>query len=567
MATYASSHLDSPRLVSLAGFSLINAPHLNKGTAFTQEERDEFQLHGMLPPHIGTLEEQIERRMMAFHEEPSNFHKYAFLRDLQDINETLFYALLQTHIEEMLPIVYTPTVGEGCQRFSEIWRRPRGLFISYTNRDRIDQILSHHHYDSVKCIVVSDGERILGLGDQGAGGMGIPIGKMALYTALGGIHPEHCLPILLDAGTDNEERLASPFYMGWRHKRIRGEEYETFIEDFVQAVKRRWPNVLLQWEDFAGTNALHLLDKYRNRICTFNDDIQGTAAICTATILSAINVTGTPLKDQRIIMYGLGSAGIGIADLLVHQMMEYGLSAEEARKRFYAFGRNGLLTQHCASVRAVQMPYARSEEEVKNWLHVNGEIPLEEVVRQVHPTILVGVSTRPNTFTEEAVREMASHVERPMIFPLSNPTSKSEAKPEDLYKWTDGRALVGSGSPFPAFEWKGKPVHVSQANNSYIFPGLALGIIAARARHVSDKMIMAAAHELAELAPTKTEKTTVLLPPIAEARAISRKIGYAVGMQAIAEGLAGVKDAAELELELDENQWTPRYVTYKRTYN
>ncbi len=563
MGTYASSHLDSPRNVSLAGFSLVNAPLLNKGTAFTEEERDEFHLHGLLPPHVGSLEEQIERRMMAFREEASSFHKYVFLRDLQDINETLFYALVLEHIEEMLPIVYTPTVGEGCQRFSEFWRRPRGLFIDYPNRAKMDQILSHPHFDPVKCIVVSDGERILGLGDQGAGGMGIPIGKMALYTALGGIYPEHCLPILLDVGTDNEERLASPFYMGWKHKRVRGQEYADFIEQFVLAVKKRWPHILLQWEDFAGTNALHLLDKYRDRICTFNDDIQGTAAICTATILSAINVTGTPLKDQRIVMYGLGSAGIGIANLLVHLMIENGMSEKEARAHFWAFGRNGLLTEKCASVREEQLPYARPEAEVADWLHIDNEIPLLEVVRRVKPTALVGVSTRPNTFTEEVVREMAKHTERPMIFPLSNPTSKSEAKPEDLYKWTDGRALVGSGSPFPDFEWAGKPVHISQANNSYIFPGLALGIIASRARHVSDKMIMAASHQLAELSPTKSG-SSVLLPPLTDSRSISRKIGYAVGMQAIAEGVAGIKTADELNQALDENQWTPKYVPYKR---
>ena len=284
--------------VSLSGFSLINSPRLNKGTAFTDHERDIFDLHGLLPPSVGSLEEQLERRMQALAAQPTPFAKYSFLRDLQDTNETLFYALLVGNIEQMLPLVYTPTVGEGCQRFSEIWRKPRGLFLSYPNKNRIARILNHSRYDAVKCIVVSDGERILGLGDQGAGGMGIPIGKMALYTALGGIHPEHCLPILLDVGTDNEERLKDPIYIGWRSKRVRGQEYDEFVETFVSAVKARWPHVLLQWEDFAGSNAARLLARYRSQLCTFNDDIQGTAAITTATLISAMKVTGTPLEQQ-----------------------------------------------------------------------------------------------------------------------------------------------------------------------------------------------------------------------------------------------------------------------------
>jgi malate dehydrogenase (oxaloacetate-decarboxylating) len=325
--------------VSVSGFHLINSPRLNKGTAFSDHERDVFDLHGLLPPHVGSLDEQVERRLQALREQPSAFHKYSFLRDLQDMNETLFYALVVRNIEEMLPLVYTPTVGEGCQRFSEIWKRPRGLFLSYTNRDRIERMLNHARYDKVKCIVVSDGERILGLGDQGAGGMGIPIGKMALYTALGGIHPEHCLPILLDVGTDNEERLKSPLYVGWRHHRIRGEEYDAFVDTFVNAVKKRWPHVLLQWEDFARTNATRLLERYRDQLCTFNDDIQGTAAIAAATLLSAINVTGVPLEQQKIVVMGFGTAGIGIVNLLLQLMQDKGIAEAEARRCIYAIGR------------------------------------------------------------------------------------------------------------------------------------------------------------------------------------------------------------------------------------
>src|SRR5580692_23338 len=353
--------------VSLSGYDLINSPRLNKGTAFPDHERDVFDLHGLLPPHIGSLDEQIDRRLQALAAQPTPFHKYAFLRDLQDTNETLFYALLVRNVEQMLPLVYTPTVGEGCQRFSEIWRKPRGLFISYPNKDRIAQILAHPRYDGVRSIVFSDGERILGLGDQGAGGMGIPIGKMALYTALGGIHPEHCLPILLDVGTNNEDRLKNPIYIGWRNHRVRGEEYDAFVDLFVQNVKKRWPHVLLQWEDFAGSNAARFLARYRDQLCTFNDDIQGTAAVATATLISAINVTGVPLEQQKIAIVGFGSAGIGITSLLAHFMQDKGLTEAEARNRFYAIDRYGLLTERGRDVRPEQLPYARKEQEVQGW--------------------------------------------------------------------------------------------------------------------------------------------------------------------------------------------------------
>src|ERR1700677_445122 len=367
--------------VSLSGFDLINSPRLNKGRAFSDHERDIFDLHGLLPPHVGTLDEQIRRRKEALGDESTPFTKYSLLRDLQDTNETLFYALLVRNIEEMLPLVYTPTVGEGCQRFSEIWRKPRGLFLSYPNKDRIEQILSHPRYDDVKCIVVSDGERILGLGDQGAGGMGIPIGKMALYTALGGIHPEHCLPILLDVGTDNEDRLRTPIYIGWRHHRIRGQEYDEFVDAFVSAVKRRWPHVLLQWEDFAGSNAARFLARYRNQLCTFNDDIQGTAAIAATTLISAINVTGVPLEQQKIVVVGFGSAGLGITNLLAQFIQDKGVSEQEARTRFYAIDRYGLITENGKEVQPEQRPYARKEQEVQGWRSPSGEITLLEVIR------------------------------------------------------------------------------------------------------------------------------------------------------------------------------------------
>jgi len=554
---------------SRSGLDLLMNPRLNKGTAFTEEERDTFALHGLLPPHVGTLESQRERRKRVLDSRPTAFGKYSNMRDLQDNNETLFYSLIAHNIEELLPIVYTPAVGEGCQRFSEIWRKPRGLFLSYPDKARIEQIFANPRYDSVRCIVVSDGERILGLGDQGAGGMGIPIGKMALYTALGGIPPEHCLPVLLDVGTDNEGLLNDPIYVGWEHKRIRGQEYDDFVETFVTAVERRWPHILLQWEDFAGANAARLLARYRDRLCTFNDDIQGTAAVTTATLLAAVNATGIPLKEQTIAMFGAGSAGIGIVDLLIAAMKEEGLSEEQARKRIYAFNRYGLLVEGGKGIRPEQQPLARKRQDVAGWkLSLpsadTGAISLLDVVRNAGITVLAGVSAQPGAFTEAIVREMARHTPRPVICPLSNPTSQCEAAPADLLRWTEGRALVGTGSPFAPVEVDGKLVHIAQINNSYIFPGLALGILVSRAERVTDGMIMAAAKALAALSPARTDKSAPLLPPIADSRKVSMVVAEAVGRQAMADGVADACDEAAFAEMLRAYVWEPEYVPYER---
>ncbi|MGL5742161.1 MAG: NAD-dependent malic enzyme [Legionella sp.] len=547
----------------LTGYNLLNNSRLNKGTAFTTEERDAFALHGLLPPHIGTLENQEQRRYQGLMELANPLEQYSFLRDLQDNNETLFYSLIIHNIEKVLPIVYTPIVGEGCQRFSEVFRKPRGLFLSYPNKDLIYQIFAHPRYDLIKCIVVSDGERILGLGDQGAGGMGIPIGKMALYTALAGIPPQYCLPILLDVGTDNEERLADPLYIGWRNRRIRGAEYDEFVEAFVSAVKRRWPNVLLQWEDFAGANAARLLERYRNQLCTFNDDIQGTAAMATGTLLSALNVTGIPLREQKIVFLGFGGTGYGIAQLMRGAMKDAGLTEQEAGERIYAVDRYGLLVEGGKGLSADQEIYARKRSEVAKWHVANPEeISLLDVVLHVKPTALIGVSTQHGAFTEEVVRTMAKNTPRPVIFPLSNPTSHSEAAPQDLFNWTDGLALVGTGSPFEPVQFNGKAHPIDQTNNSYIFPGLALGIISSQATRVSDGMIKAAALALAECSPAKKDKTANLLPPLASLRAISLEVAKAVGKQAIKEGLAGVNESG-LEKQLSANVWEPVYKDYR----
>ena len=556
---------------SLMGLGLLNTPMFNKGTAFPESERDEFSLHGLLPPHVGTLDEQIERRMRAFRALTDDFSRYTLMRDLQDVNETLFYALVTRNIEEMLPVVYTPAVGEGCQRFSEIWRRPRGVFLSYPNRSRMETILNHPRYDRVRCIVVSDGERILGLGDQGAGGMGIPIGKLALYTALAGIHPMQCLPVLLDVGTDNAARIADPMYVGWRHERVRGAEYDKFVDAFVRVVRKRWPHVLLQWEDFAGSNAARLLGRYRDTLPSFNDDIQGTAAVAVATLLSAVNLTGVPFTEQRFVVYGFGSAGLGITKLLLQALVDAGLSEEEARARFYAVDQPGLLVEGMQGMTPEQALFARPGSEVQDWPRGEHGIGLKDVVERVRPTVLIGVSGQAGAFTEEVVRTMAKGLEqehngrsvRPVILPLSNPTSRCEATPGDVIRWTDGRAIVGAGSPFAPVDFGGKQYKIAQTNNSYIFPGMALGIMSSKARRVSDGMIMASARALAELSPTQSDPNGALLPPLESLRNVSMNVAVAVGRQAQAEGLAEIKGESFAE-ELRANVWDPVYLPYRR---
>ena len=490
--------------IELEGIALLTDPLLNKGSAFTEDERGEFHLHGLLPPHVGTLDEQVERRLKGLRKFETDLERYLFLRALQDSNETLFYALLTSNLAELLPLVYTPTVGQGCQEYSHYSYYPRGLFLSWPHKESIKDIIAHPRYDRVAVIVVSDGERILGLGDQGAGGMGIPIGKLALYTACAGIDPATTLPILLDVGTDNQERLADPLYMGFRQQRVRGADYDSFVESFVQAVGERWPHVLLQWEDFARGNAGRLLNRYRDRLTTFNDDIQGTAAVCAGTLLAAVKVTGVPLTEQRIAIVGAGSAGCGIAALLKRAMLDAGLPETEARSRFYAVDRDGLLVEGMAGILDFQAPFVQSADRVASWtLEQPGRIGLLDVVRNAKPTVLIGVSAQGGMFSEAIVRAMAASVERPIIFPLSNPTSCAEAAPQDLMHWTDGRAVIGTGSPFPPVEWNGKSCRVAQTNNAYVFPGMGLGVLAVKARRVSDGMFAAAAKALAGFRPLR----------------------------------------------------------------
>lgn len=550
---------------SLTDYALVTDPLLNKGMAFPDQERAEFNLFGLIPPENATLTQQRQRSYEAFKSKATDLEKYIYLRDLQDSNETLLYSLICEHITEMMPIVYTPIVGEGCQRFSHTYRRPRGLFLAYPYRDRLDEILANPRFDHVKAIVVSDGERILGLGDQGAGGMGIPIGKLSLYSACAGIHPAATLPILLDTGTNNPDLIKDPLYIGWRHERVRGKEYDDFIEKFVKAIKKRFPHVLLQWEDFAQQNANPILERYRDQLCTFNDDIQGTAAIATGTLLSAVQVTGTPLHDHRVVVLGAGSAGCGISNLMMQAMIADGLSEAEARSRFFLVDRNGLLVEGMTGLMPFQQKFLQPKNAIANWqCDKTKEITLEDVVKNVKPTVLVGVSGQPGVFTETVVREMASHVDRPIIFPLSNPTSRSEATPTDLMTWTNGRVVMGTGSPFANIIKDGQTFRVDQTNNAYIFPGMGLGIIAVKAKHVTDKMFMAAAIALANCSPAKQNPKANLLPPLADIRKVSFDVALAVAKEAVTAGLAEKYTTEQLQKLIHDHMWTPDYLPYKK---
>jgi malate dehydrogenase (oxaloacetate-decarboxylating) len=546
--------------VPLTGPWLLLCPLFNKGTAFSEDERSTLGVRGLVPAHVNVIENQVARCYQAYQQKPTDLERHIYLRALQDRNETLFYRLLQEHVVEMLPIIYTPTVGQACQQFSHIYRRPRGLFLAYPDLERMDAVLNARFYRHIDVIVVTDGERILGLGDQGADGMGIPIGKLSLYTLCGGIHPARTLPVLLDVGTDNEERLRDPVYLGWRHRRVRGQAYDDFIEAFVQAVLRHFPGALLQWEDFARDNASRLLERYRERLCTFNDDIQGTAAVVTGTLLAAVQVLGTRVREQRVVVAGAGSAGCGVSAQLCGAMVQDGLTHEEARARFWLIGRRGLLHDGLSNLTPDQQSWVHARERLASWRREGGDgFGLADVVNNVKPTVLIGAAGEPGLFTEAVVREMARHAPRPVILSLSNPSSRSEANPADLIRWTEGRALVATGSPFPNVSFQGRVLPIVQCNNSYIFPGVGLGVLAAGARHVTDEMFMAAARALADCSPTRSDPNGALLPPLANIRQVSRQIAWAVGAKAQQQGLATATTPAELESKLEANWWEARY--------
>lgn len=545
------------------GVDLLNRHELNKGTAFTDVERTKLGLHALLPPHVESIEEQVARTYEAYKRKNDDLERHIYLRALQDTNEVLFYRLLLDHIEEMTPIVYTPVVALACQQFSHIYRRPRGLFISYPLRNSIAELLRNRPNPQVDVIVVTDGERILGIGDQGSGGLGIPIGKLSLYSLIGGIRPERTLPIVLDVGTNNKERLDDPEYVGWRHERITGEAYFDFIDRFVQAVKQELPKTCLQWEDFATPHARPILQRYRDQLLTFNDDIQGTAAVALGAILGAVKVTGTGLKDQQIVMLGAGSAGIGVADELRAAMKSEGLSEQEARGHFWVIDKDGLLHSGRKDVTPEQSVYAQPEERLSGWPRTsNGNIGLADVIGKIEVTILIGLSTVGGAFTGAIVREIARKVKRPIIFPLSNPTTKSEANPDDLIRWTEGRALVATGSPFAPVSYAGRMIPIAQCNNVYIFPAMGLGVIASGASRVTDAMMLAAARALAENSPALKDSSASLLPPLTDIRRVAAEIATAVGVEAQKEGVAPKLSEDGLRERVTAAQWTPVYPSF-----
>ncbi|HHT7235731.1 TPA: oxaloacetate-decarboxylating malate dehydrogenase [Bacillus cereus] len=545
---------------TLRGVEVLSTPLLNKGVAFTQEEREELGLKGLLPPAVLTLEEQARRAYEQFCSQPDDLLKNVYLTALHDRNEVLFYRILTDHLREMLPVVYTPTVGVAIQRYSHEYRKPRGVYLSINDPSGIEEAFANigATAENIDLVVVTDGEGILGIGDWGVGGINIAIGKLAVYTAAVGIDPSRVLPVILDVGTNREELLNNPFYIGNRHPRITGESYDEFIDTFVQAVNKQFPKALLHWEDFSSRNARKILDKYRHDVCTFNDDIQGTGAVSLAAVLSAVKVSGVQLSEHRVVVFGAGTAGIGIADQVRDAMVRVGLSDEESHNRFWCIDRNGLVTDNMEDLLDFQIPYARKEAEVSEWKQ-NDVIGLAEVVKHVKPTILIGTSTVAGAFKEEIIKEMASHVERPIILPMSNPTPLAEAKPADLIEWTEGRVLVATGSPFEPVTYNGVTYVIGQSNNALIFPGLGLGTIVVRASVMTDGMFAAAAEAVASMVDT-SQPGAPILPEVEELRNISEMVAIEVAKVAVAEGVAreNLSDN-DIKIAVKEAIWEPEY--------
>lgn len=554
-----------PLYIPYAGPTLLETPLLNKGSAFSSQERVSFNITGLIPPRFETIEEQVDRAYMQYSSFRTALNKHIYLRNIQDKNETLFHALVQAHLEEMMPIIYTPTVGDACERFSDIYRSNRGLFISYDERHHIDDILHNATKQKVKVIVVTDGERILGLGDQGIGGMGIPIGKLSLYTSCGGISPAYTLPVMLDVGTNNEKLLNDPMYMGARHKRISQEDYNEFVDLFIKAVKRRWPRVLLQFEDFAQPNAMPLLERYRNEICCFNDDIQGTASVTVGTLLAACRIKGKKLSEQIVTFVGAGSAGCGIAEQIIAQMCAEGLTDTQARQRVFMVDRFGLLTEGMPNLRDFQQKLVQPKSSIDDWTFSGEFASLLDVMHCAKPDILIGVSGQAGLFTEQVVKAMAAGTDKAIIFPLSNPSKQVEATPEQVIKWTKGNVVIATGSPFEPVVYEGKTFNIAQCNNSYIFPGIGLGVLSANIKYISDEMLMVASETLASASPLANTGKGELLPPITEISELSRQIAFTIGKLAQQQGLALEISDEQLLKNIDKNFWKPAYRAYRRS--
>ncbi|MBI4871963.1 MAG: NAD-dependent malic enzyme [Candidatus Riflebacteria bacterium] len=550
--------------VSRRGVRIRENPILNKGSAFTEQERQELGLLGILPPKVSTIHEQLTRVRGHFVTKTAALDKFIYLGSLQDRNETLFYRFLLENIEELLPIVYTPVVGEACQKFSHIYRRARGVYITPDDVDRIDTILENVDRGDIHVIVVTDNERILGLGDQGAGGMGIPIGKLTIYTSAAGLHPGRTLPISLDVGTDNRALLEDPMYLGVRRPRLRGAEYDRLVEAFVKAVRKRWPKVLLQWEDFANTNAFRLLNTYRDKLCTFNDDIQGTGAVALAGLIAAARAKRERMSDQTIVFLGAGEAASGIAAQIVDLMVREGTPDDETRRKLWFVDSKGLVLHGDRKLAEHKERWARDAGEVAKWqVRDRKAISLHEVVCHTHPTILCGTSGTPGTFTEEVIREMARHCKQPVILPLSNPTSKAECTPAQAYAWTGGGCFVATGSPFEPVVQNGKKYRIGQANNAFIFPGVGLACVSTQARHVSDGMFRAAAEALAGAVTDGDIAEGSLYPPVSRIREISRKVAVAVAKEAVSTGCADACPPEQVADRVENAMWYPDYLPYR----
>ena len=535
------------------GEALLHDPLLNKGTAFTSAERKALGLEGLLPPHVHRLEEQVARVMDNYRNKQTDLERYIHLVSLQDRNETLFYRVVVDHIEEMMPIIYTPTVGQACQQWGHLFRRSRGLYVSWEDRGRIEPVLRNWPLPDVRVIVVTDGERILGLGDQGVGGMGIPVGKLSLYTACAGIDPSRTLPIMLDVGTENEGYLRDPLYLGLRQKRIRGEPYDAFVAEFVEAVKRVFPRALLQFEDFGNQNAFRLLEQWREKVCTFNDDIQGTAAVTLAGMYSALRLTGRTLREQKLLFLGAGEAGIGIGDLVVSAMMDEGATVEDARGRCFFVDSQGLVVRSRTGLADHKLRFAHDIPPAPDF---------HAALESVQPTAIVGVSTVPRAFDRQVIEAMSRMNERPIVFALSNPTSRSECSAEDAYRWSGGTAIFASGSPFPPCHLDGRTFVPGQGNNSYIFPGVGLGVVACQARLVTDRMFSAAARTLASLVLPSDLEMGRIYPSLTRIREVSAHIGAAVAEVAFRDGLAGVARPPDMLSMVQAAMWQPVYRTY-----
>jgi malate dehydrogenase (oxaloacetate-decarboxylating)(NADP+) len=532
------------------GVDLLHDPLLNKGTAFSEHERNRFGLRGLLPPRVDTMQEQSMRTLENYNSKPNDLEKFIYLTALRDRNETLFYRVLIDNIEEMMPIVYTPTVGQACQLFGQLFRRSRGMFISALDKGNVGDVLGNWRSDEVRVIVVTDGERILGLGDLGASGMGIPVGKLVLYTACGGIHPGSTLPVTLDVGTNNEQLLGDPLYLGIRRRRVRGEEYDQLVEEFIQAANQRWPGVLIQFEDFANLNSFRLLEKYRNRICAFNDDIQGTAAVALAGLYSAVRITGGRLSDQRFLFLGAGGAGVGIGDLIVSAMKEEGLSEEDARRRCWFVDSGGLVVKSREGLQPHKLRFA----------HDLGRAPdFSSALQAMKPTGIIGVSGRGGSFTPEIIQEVARLNAHPIIFALSNPTSMAECSAEAAYQGSGGRAIFASGSPFDPVQFAGKTLIPGQGNNAYIFPGVGLGVLASGARHVTDEMFAAAARALGDLVSEEDLESGRVYPSLGRIREASCVIATAVARVAYDSGLATVPEPENLQAVVQDVMFEPTY--------